>query len=370
MLLRQSSVDELDAATRAPLNETRFVLRRGRIRVDVEQGLVTGALELDTNTLRGLTVRPIDAELSLRWPATSPRVELSLGLLRIPFGYEVVEADTRRPFLERSTLSTALFPGQFDLGARLTARLGFLTASIALMNGDPIGEQGFPGLSPTRAFDVVGRLGVDVAIAPRVSFEAGVSGLHGTGFHAGTPSTKDVLVFRDGNQNGLVEPSEIQVIAGSPETPSETFARFAVGLDARLVVRLPRVGPLVLRAELALARNLDRGVEPADPVALGRPIRERGYSLGFVQDLGPFVQVGMRYDRYDPDLDARQQLPTALVAVDRAYTRLAYLASVRWAPARFSVEYDHVGNALGRDVRGAPTTLRDDALTLRGEVMF
>ena len=43
----------------------------------------------------------------------------TLGLMRIPFGFEVQELDYVRPFLERATVLRALFPGEFDLGARL-----------------------------------------------------------------------------------------------------------------------------------------------------------------------------------------------------------------------------------------------------------
>ncbi len=378
---RQSSQDELDPSTGAPLNETRFVLRRGHLRADVERDAVTGAFEIDANTVKGPTVRPIRAEVSLRWPARAREpgeagdarewsATATLGLLRTPFGFEVAELDTARPFLERSGFARAFFPGEFDLGARLQGRWRFLHAAIALVNGHPIGELAYPARDPAHSKDLVGRVGVEVPIAAPVALHAGLSALSGTGFHAGTPSTKDTLAFHDDNQNGLVDPSEIQFIPGSPATPSETFGRFALGLDARLLVRLPRVGRLQLRGEIVWAKNLDRGLEPADPVATGRDLRERGWSIGFDQELGAHLQLGMRYDRYDPDVDARRQAPTQVVPVDRTYSTLAYTLVVRLPPTRFLVELDHVGNALGRGANGAPTTLKDDALTIRGEAVF
>lgn len=39
-----------------------------------------------------------------------------MGLMKIPFGFEVPELDHVRPFLERSTVMRALFPGEFDSG--------------------------------------------------------------------------------------------------------------------------------------------------------------------------------------------------------------------------------------------------------------
>ncbi|HEX8796930.1 MAG TPA: hypothetical protein VF765_38525, partial [Polyangiaceae bacterium] len=102
----QSSQDELNGSTGAPLNEDRFDLRRGHVRLDAEKGLVLGTIEIDANTVHGPQVRPIEAQVSLRWPEKDdprvPSVLVSAGLLRIPFGFEVQEIDWVRPFLERA----------------------------------------------------------------------------------------------------------------------------------------------------------------------------------------------------------------------------------------------------------------------------
>jgi hypothetical protein len=172
------------------------------------------------------------------------------------------------------------------------------------------------------------------------------------------------------NQNGLVEPSEVQLVPGTAATPSETFTRFALGLDARLIAHFPRVGAFVLRGEIVWAKNLDRGLEPADPVATGRPLREHGFTFGFTQEIGEILQVGMRYDRYDPDADARRALPVQVVPLDLSYATLAYLIAIRLPSARFLAEYDRNWNSLGRDASGAPTTLKDDAFTIRAEMVF
>lgn len=362
--MRQSSQDEVDGAT--PLNEDRFVLRRGHVRARIEREWAEGVFELDANTVKGPTVRPLRAEVSLR----NAWVTGTIGLLRTPFGFEVQELDTERPYLERSTFARAFFPGELDLGARVIGRFRELGGALAVVDGHPIGELGYPARSPTRSKDLVGRVGVETTVAGPVELHAGLSALSGTGFHPGTPSTKDTLTFRDDNQNGLVDPSEVRYVPGTPATPSETFRRFALGFDARVLVRFPRVGRLVLRGEVVWAKNLDRGVEPADPVATGRDLRELGVSFGFTQEIGAHLQMGMRWDRYDPDADARSQLPTQVVPVDRAYSTLAYTLVFKLPPTRWLLEYDHVGNALGRSVSGAPTTLKDDALVLRGEVVF
>jgi len=290
--------------------------------------------------------------------------------MRIPFGYEVQEIDYVRPFLERANMLQALFPGEFDLGMRLGIRYRFLDWTIAVMNGNPIGNKVFPALDPVQAKEIVGRLGVDVEIAPGVRFQAGVSGDTGTGFHPGTPATKNVLVWQDQNGDGLVEPNEITAIGGTPATPSQVFHRFALGGDARLIVRVAPLGNLTFRAEAVNAQNLDRGLEVADPVGAGHDLREVGYSGGATQELTRWAMIGARYDLYNPNGDASEQRAVNLVPVDRAYSTLALMGMARYRQARLLLEYDINRNPLGTGTNGAPTTLADNALTLRGQLVF
>ncbi|HEY5241968.1 MAG TPA: hypothetical protein VIJ22_10905, partial [Polyangiaceae bacterium] len=370
----QESQNEINGSTGQPLNLDRFTLRRGHVRVDAGQGLLSGALELDANTTNGPQVRPIEADVSFRWPEKAdsrlPSFVASIGLMRIPFGYEVQELDYVRPFLERANMLQALFPGEFDLGMRLGVRYRFLDWTIAVMNGSPIGNKVFPALDPVQAKEIVGRLGVDVEIAPGIRFQAGVSGDTGTGFHPGTPATKNVLVWQDQNGDGLVEPNEITAIGGTPATPSQVFHRFALGGDARLVVRVAPLGNLTFRAEAVNAQNLDRGLEVADPVGAGHDLREVGYSGGATQELTRWAMIGARYDLYNPNGDASEQRAVNLVPVDRSYSTLALMGMARYRQARLLLEYDINRNPLGTGTNGAPTTLADNALTLRGQLVF
>lgn len=382
---RQSSEDEVDAQ-REPLNENRFLLRRARIRAEAERGLVSGAVEVDVNTVKGPQVRPFDAEVSIRWPERHRRseawIQASAGLLLTPFGMEVQELERVRLFMERPTFAEALFPGAFDLGARVTGGYRFVSWAIGAMNGDPIGEKAFPGRDPNKSKDLVGRLGVAAPIGDVVKVRGGVSAVTGRGFHEGTQSTKDTLVWRDLNENGLVDGTEIQVIPGQASTPSEGFKRFAVGADLRVDYRVPILGAGAVFGEIVRGSNMDRGVLPADPVASGRDLRELGWEIGATQSITRWGAVGVRYDRYDPDADARDQAGVTQVPADRSQSTWAFAAALRdphfvaFSPtrqafgSRFVVEYDHVQNARGRSETGAPATLKDDRVTLRFEVSF
>lgn len=385
-VMRQSSQDEVNGATGEPLNENRFVLRRGHLRADADYGYVLGSLEIDANTVKGPIVRPIDAEVSVRWPdkdpGRGPFIMVTAGLMKTPFGFEVIEADNKRPFLERSAVARALFPGEFDLGLRVKGGWRFLTYALGIMNGDPIGERQFPGRDPNKSKDLVFRIGANGAITEGVRIDAGFSGLSGSGFHEGTPTTKDVLVWRDVNEDGIVQSTEVQVIAGSAMTPSQNFHRFALGGDLRIMIDIPVLGELTLRGEVMRASNLDRGNQIADPVAAGRDLRELGWYVGFTQEVTTYGIVGLRYDRYDPDADARDQQGLNLVPKDGSFSTLSVLGGLRLTDpaqkegtrpryvARLLGQYDHNDNALGRTSGGIPTTLEDDTFTVRAEVSF
>lgn len=370
---RQSSLDEVNGATGEPLNQDRFVLQRARLRAEITRPYVSGALELDANTVNGPQVRVFEAEVAGRWDGPKgapPYVMLAMGLFRVPFGFETGERENGRLFLDRSHFARAFFPGNNDLGVRLSGGFRFLRYSLAAMNGNPIGERDYPAVDPNRSKDLIVRLGVDARPASWLRVVAGGSGLAGTGFSPGKPSTKDVLVWRDVNENGIVEITEVQAIAGGAATASRDFDRFAIGGEIALTFTLPRAGDLRLASEIVWAKNMDRGLFPADPVPLGRDLREIGYHVGLTQEITRYGQLGVRYDYYSPDADAAEQIGVAQVPRDPSVSSLAITGAFRYEFARLVVEYDHRNNALGRGPDGAPRTLPDDSLTFRGEVTF
>jgi hypothetical protein len=370
-----SSADELDFSTGQPLNNTRFLIRRARLRIEGDYKYAGGVLEFDGNTINGPTARITNAEVYGRWPARDPsappRVMLAVGLTRIPFGFEVQEKDYVRLFLERSTMARALFPGEYDLGAKLQGGWRWIRWQVAVMNGAPPGDKQYALRDPNRAKDVLGRLGVDTGIGRRVALAVGMSGLWGTGFHAGTAPTKDTVVWHDLNNDGQVDPSELIGVLGMPGTASQNFQRWALGADLRLTAQVPVVGELAIYGEVAWAQNLDRAIYPADPVAAGRNLRELGWYVAVTQQLTRWAAVGVRYDRYDPDADRTEKIAAQIVPRDLTLSTLSLTAAAMYAPyVRLTFEYDHNTNALARAPSGAPATLGAEQATFRAQVLF
>lgn len=378
MLWSQASQDQLDPATDEPLAQERIAVPRASLRADAHKGRLAGELELEGFTSRATLPEPTQSSgvrLETAWVSWHERdlVEIKGGLMRVPFGVSTPSSPRDRIFLELPTFSRALFPGDLDGGVMAHGSYGLVRWSLAAMNGALAGDAQWKGKDPSSSFDLVGRIGGEWSTRafwghPRVTF--GVSGLTGRALHPGTPPTKDHIQWVDDNHDGQIQTTELQVIPGTPGEPSVGFDHSAVGLDAAFGWCLVWAGAGKAFAEGAIATDLDRGLYYADPVANSRKLRELGYQVGVVQQLGPHALAGVRYDRYDADRDAAEQLGTTFVGVHRVFSTWAFLAATTWGNARFTIEYDHVRNPLGRDDTGAPATREDDRLTVRAQAGF
>ena len=338
---------------------------------------MAGLVELDGNTVNGPQARIIGAEASLKFPPERgnplPLLMATIGLFKIPFGFEVGQSDRERLFLERSTAEHGLFPGEYDAGVRLQGGWRFAATRLAFMDGEPIGEKtAFPLHDPNGAKDFVGRVGIDTPIAPTVWVAGGFSGSERNRLSPGNArhqadACSSPTATATGSSPG---PNEIMVIPGASATPSQNFSRFGYGADLRFGVDEPALGATILWSELYWAKNLDRGVLPADPVAFGRDYREFGLYVGVTQDLGPHLQAGVRYDFYNPDADSVNTVMGATKPTALAYQTFAFAAALRAPSGRLIAEYDLNRNHNGRDAVGNPVNLPSNTFTIRGEVSF
>jgi hypothetical protein len=358
-----------------PYNRDRFLVRRGRLRLDGAWRWASFALELDANTVQGPQIGIWRAEASFVWrnprPGSVPYLMATVGVTDIPFGQEIPVGARQRLFMERSLASTALFRGGRDLGLRLSGGVGFVRYALAVMNGNPLDDRaGGPASDPTLAKDIVGRVGFDAAPSDRVQVTGGTSFLTGTGLHAGSDATPGSVLWRDLNENSAVDSGELTAIPGRAATPSVTFRYWAVNVDLGVRVRT-RLGWSQLYGEVTLANNLDRGVFPADPIAAGADIRHLGFNVAFTQEITRWAVAGFRYDYYDGNSDflVTQQgrfVPASLVV----QTLSPVVGAVLGSHARVLFQYDAIFDSLGRDARGVPTDLANNQWTLRAQVEY
>jgi len=369
----QLSEDQLQQGG-APLNQDQFSLRRARIQFDEGWEYASASFELDANTIHGINVGIRRAEASLLYRGDNgeklpPLVMLTAGVTDTPFGFELVELARARPFMERTLGSSALFPTEADIGAKVSGAVSFLRYAFSVMNGQPVNNlAGTYPADPNAAKDYTGRVGVELSPVPALSLSGGTSFLHGTGFHGGQSATKPSISWFDSNEDQILTPNELQGSAGTAASPSQNYHRWLYGLDLQLELNT-RFGNTRLYGEAFVGANMDRGLVIADPVQSGQDIRESGWYLAFVQDVTRYALVGFRASVYDPNsdfLDNRvgRQIPTSYVV--RTYSPL--IAGHMGNRATLSFQYDFIRDNLARNALGVPTDAKNNQWTLRLQV--
>lgn len=366
----QISEDQLDADG-VPLNRNEFEVPRARLRLDHGWKYAFATLELEAGTTNGPPVRMRRAEASLlyRGNATddvTPPIVLTGGITDIPFGAELGESQRDRLFMERSLPSLAIFPSNADLGAKLWGAYGPIDYAVALVNGEPLAENGWPK-DLNAAKDVTGRLGALSQLGKKGQIKGGVSFYVGKGVSPGTPGTKGTLQWVDLNSNGAVDAGEIQGLTGSSAIPSQNFSRFATGLDVGTTWLLP-VGPLQVGAEVFVASNMDRGLLPNDPTLTGANSRQFGASFFFVQGVTRWVGLGFRGAYYDPNSNIVEQRSGTFHLKNQTIWELAPSLALLLDRARISAEYDFIIDHLGRDSTGVPSNVANNRWTVRLQV--
>lgn len=231
----------------------------------------------------GTVARNVEAVGVVRWPFAMATTEFAMGIFKVPFGYEVLQSDADRPFIERSWVEQNLFPGEFDTGARAYSSLfdHKVDVQIAVVNGQVQGEKYFAVLPDlNRGKDVVGRIALDLGVATIAA-----SGYYGYG------QIVDAQLLR-----------------------FKQFPRWALNgeIDVRYTFPfMKNVGQTRVFAEVTRGQNMDRGTKygalalpsfPAD-VAGGNvnDLDELGYWARLEQDLGSRFTLAVRYDSYTPN---------------------------------------------------------------------
>jgi hypothetical protein len=358
----------------APMNQDRFLLRRGRFKVEREWDWASLMLEIDGNTTNGAAISMHHAEPSLVYRGGNaanlpPMVKATVGLFDVPFGYELVESPRARFFMERSVASRAFFPSEPDLGLCVSGALGWFRYAVAVTNGEPAGSKdGYALRDLNAAKDLIVRVGGVAEPAPSAKIQFGASVLKGKGFTRGSDPTKNTLVWRDFNENGQIDNGELVATAGLTGVASQSFDRWALGADMRIEIDT-KLGKTTLFGEVSFASNLDRGLYVADPITTGLDAREIGYSVGFQQEIGKYAVVGFRTDYYDPNADWFERQSGKLVPYRQTVRTFSPMAAfVLPGRARAVVQYDVIRDAMGRNALGVPTDLKNNALTMRLQV--
>ncbi len=361
-------------------SDNRFAVRRGRVKFTYDNELSTFVLQLDA-TEKGLGLK--DAYVAVREP-WAEFVTLTAGVFDRPFGYEISYSSSARETPERSRMFQTLFPGERDLGAKITlqpkkgTRFDWIKLDAGLFAGNGINSE-----FDTRK-DFIGRLGMSKSNkAETFKYGLGVSYYNG-GVFQGTKYIYSPGTMTDGSTLGFLVDSTADNKFG--------FARREyTGADLQLSL-FSKIGMSSIRAEYITgkqpgAKSSNTSIASGTAPDYDTYLREfSGGYVYFIQNIGQSRhQFVAKYDWFDPntkvagdEIKAKNAdgKSTGLSAADIKYSTLGLGWSYKFnSQVKFTAYYDIVKNEETA-ISGANSTnnytkdLKDNVFTFRVQYKF
>lgn len=343
----------------------RIGIRRGRIKFEYNDGIGTGAVQLDANE-KGVSFRDVYIGVKDPW---IKRSQLMAGIFNRPFGYEVTYSTSVLESPERATVIQYFFPDERDVGAMLTLRtredspLSFLRLDAGVFAGNSINRE------TDNRKDFIGRLGA-VKSASWGKWGVGASYYNGSVYN---PTTE------------AYEMQDDRFIQIHKEKTGTFMKREYIGFDAQLSL-FSSIGTTTLRAEglfgtqpgiAGSSRSPNYGSRPEDlpeNALYERPFL--GYFFYFIQDIGtsPFSFV-LKYDAYDPNtkikgdkvggegtFTTRTDLSKNTVGIGALYSFNNHI--------RLQAYYEINKNETSEQIEGYESDRKDNVFTLRLQYKF
>jgi len=337
--------------------DNRMTVRRGRVKFAYDNENAKAVMQFDI-TEKGLGIK--DAYLSITEPWLNA-ISLTGGVFDRPFGYEITYSSSSRETPERSRVFQTLFPGERDLGARLTIQApktsnwNYLKLDLGLMNGNGTNVE-------TDSYkDFIGHLSATKSSSnEKMKWGLGASYYNG-GF--ATVTNKSYSMTQVGS---------VPVFTEAAITKGDRTKRQYIGFDGQISYDWAP-GITQIRAEY-LSGN-QPGVAgkssslTAAPAAAADVFNRdfSGYYVYFIQDiLETPLQAVVKYDVYDPNtaVSGNQIGNTANGSVatnvaDIKYSTIGLGLNYRWnSNVRLMAYYDIVKNET-TSLLPAASTLND-----------
>jgi len=363
----------------APAADNRYMIRRGRFRLDYERRTEKGfyrynfALQFD-GTERGVNIRDMFGRIyENKWN----NFVATVGVFNRPFGYELNYSSSLRESPERGRMSQILMRTERDIGAMLsfepqdrTKKIYPLKIDAGLFNG-----QGLTGSGEFDSFkDFIGRISVRrIEIADRLYLSGGFSYLDG-GFSNGS----DVFfrTYEDPSGNYAFVPDT------SASNKGDKSPRIYYGADLQLAWE-NSLGRTELRGEYitgtqsaTYSTSITPPFIPVNKSLQPEAIYIRNFDGAYFYLLQTFLkkhQLFVKYDWYDPnkkvkgsDLKPVNNFGAADLRYDTFGTGYIFYLNEN---LKFVLYYDHPVNE-GSGIKGFSRDIKDDTYTLRIQFRF
>lgn len=346
--------------------QSRFRIRRGRVKVTYDAGLsqfvfqgdfTTGASTPGTGAA-GVGFELKDFYLNLTDPWTN-MFDLTAGLFNRPT-YEVEYSSSVREAPERSKICGVLYPKERDMGLMITAHPeDWFKLQLAAFNNTFKGAVAQP--DPGFRDDVVyymARITKQFNIMEGLDIDLGAHGRFG----------------QVRSNSRMFIPSDVPSKAANSKLDSSAsnyglnLSKSWFGGEMQLYWDAPLIGGTKLLAEYLTGSLVDE--LPLNTTALAsRKIRKRdlsGFYAMLVKNIGSEWQLAARYDQYNPNTKISKDL--ADVAADLATTTVGFgIHNYTFSNIRITLWYDMITSATNSIIKTDP---KDNLMTLRFQYKF
>ncbi|MEI6680510.1 MAG: hypothetical protein WCL21_18015 [Mariniphaga sp.] len=360
--------------------DNRFAVRRGRVKFTYDYAFSQFVLQLDA-TEKGVAIK--DAYVAVMEP-WAQFVTLTAGVFDRPFGYEISYSSSNRETPERARAFQSLFPGERDLGAKITlqpkkgTRFDFIKLDAGMFAGNGINPE-----FDTRK-DFIGHLGIAKAnTAQTFKYCFGVSVYDGGLYQA----TKYIY-----NSGTLADGSNAGFLVDSTTSNKNAYAkRQYMGVDAQFSLQ-SAIGITTVRGEYLWGKQPGSSATNQSTNSGTAPTTDtynREFAAGYIyliQNIGDTKnQLVIKYDWYDPntkvsgnDIVTKSSTgkTTKLTVNDIKFSTLGLGWNYRFNPqVKFTAFYEIVKNET-TGITGTLATnnytkdLKDNVLTLRVQYKF
>lgn len=268
----------------------RFSVRRGFVKLDYTNDLAKAVLQANI-TEKGFAMEDAYIELTDPWMKSSG---FTAGLFNRPFGYEITYPSSMRESPERARIFQTLFPGERDVGAKVSIRLpeksglNFISLDLGLFNGNGI------NIETDKYKDFIGHLSV-----ARPGTGSILKWNLGASLYEGGFATVTDKAYRMMSLNG------VEAFSGSTVKIGERAKREYYGIEGQLIYN-GEAGQSKIMAEYLTGEqpsgssNTSSLTKAAAGDVYFRDFR--GYYVYFIQNIlkTPF-QIVVKYDVYDPN---------------------------------------------------------------------
>jgi hypothetical protein len=301
-IAQRKGIDTWNGGDFAPKSNSRFMISRGRVRLDYvhmdnnDQISLYFVFQFD-GTERGVVIRDFWGRVfENKWKV----FQLTTGMFARPFGYEVNRSSADRESPERGRMSQILMRNERDLGAMVSFEprepnhpLKYLKLDAGLFNGQ--------GLTATQEYDsykdfIARASWKSYPLSKSLFISGGLSYFNGALFQ----NTKYTYTMA-GDVNG-----KSFVVDSATENVGRMAPRKYYGADLQLKWKRKN-GSTELRLEYWRGKQTASGETSETPTALlNEPYYEREFDGAFVyllHNIHSKHQLGLKYDWYDPNTE-------------------------------------------------------------------